>query len=252
MNLKFFSTIISHNEKEKSKDYRNVVLIQMLIIISGLVLSTFTNFATPAGKDKLVITLFSSFGVIYAFLLWDLLKDFTKSRVLVRGVLVILVFITILGFLGEFPYYKILNITDRRAYLLLIHGLLFPIEVIIIGFAIRDLFSGNQFNTGKLWGAACVYLMIGISFGSLYDLINIIRPDSFGMVLTMGLESYSESIYYSFNILGGLDTAYPNPTKLIRNIGVVEAVWANLYAILIIGKLLGLPIVKDSQGKKPI
>jgi hypothetical protein len=250
MNLKFFSTIISHNEREKSKDYRNVVIIQMLIIISGLVLSTFTNFANPAGKDKLIITLFSSFGVVYAFLLWDLLKDFTKSRILVRGVLVILVCITILGFLGEFPYYKILNITDRRAYLLLIHGLLFPIEVIIIGFAIRDLFSGNEFNIGKLWGAACVYLMIGISFGSLYDLLNIIQPGSFGIILTMGLESYSESIYYSFNILGGLDTAYPNPTKLIRNIGVIEAVWANLYAILIIGKLLGLPVAKNSQNQK--
>lgn len=250
MILSFFSTTISHNEKEKSKDYRNVVIIQMLIVISGLVLSSFIDFANPSGKDKLIITLFSGFGVVYSFLLWDLLKDLTESRALVRIVLVSLVFIAILGFLGEFPYYKILDIKDRRAYLLLIHGLLFPIEVIIIGFAIRDLFSGNKFNIGKLWGAACVYLMIGISFGSLYDLLNIIQPLSFGVEFTLGLESYSESIYYSFNILGGLDTAYPSPTKLIRNIGVIEAVWANLYAILIIGKLLGLPIeLKDINRK---
>lgn len=180
MILSFFSTIISHNEREKSKDYRNVVIIQIVIIISGLVLSSFIDFANPTGKGKLIITIFSAFGVIYSFLLWDLLKDLTKSRTLVRIVLATLVFIAILGFLGEFPYYKILDIKDRRAYLLLIHGLLFPIEVIIIGFAIRDLFSGNKFNIGKLWGAACVYLMIGISFGSLYDLLNIIQPSSFG------------------------------------------------------------------------
>jgi hypothetical protein len=224
MNLKFFSTTISHNESEKSKDYRNVVIIQMLIVISGLVLTTFIDFANPGGKDKLIITLFSGFGVVYSFLLWDLLKDLTKSRTLVRIILANLVFIAILGVLGEFPYYKILDIQDRRAYLILIHALLIPIEVIIIGFAIRDLFSGNKFNIGKLWGAACVYLMIGISFGSLYDLLNIIQASSFGVEFTMGLESYSESIYFSFNILGGLDTAYPNPNKLIRNIGVIEAV----------------------------
>ena len=112
------------------------------------------------------------------------------------------------------------------------------------------MFSGNQFSVGKLWGAACVYLMIGISFGSLYDLINIIVPESFGVPITLGLESYSESIYYSFNILGGLDTAYTSPTKLVRNIGVIEAVWANLYAILIIGKLLGLPTNLNSKQNK--
>ena len=133
--------------------------------------------------------------------------------------------------------------------MLLIHGLLFPIEVIIIGFAIRDLFSGNEFNMGKLWGAACVYLMIGISFSSLFDLLNIISPGSFGVTLTLGLESYAESIYYSFNILGGLDTAYTNPSQLVRNIGVIEAVWANLYAILIIGKLLGLPPANSANLK---
>lgn len=250
MKLNFFSTIIDHNEREKSKDFRNVVFIQVLIIVSGLVLSTFTNFSEPEAKDKLIITLFSGFGALYAFLLWDLLKDFTTSRILVRVVLGMLFMITILGFLGEFPYYKILDIQNRRAYLLIIHGLLFPIEVIIIGFAIRDLFSGKQFSVGKLWGAACVYLMIGISFGSLYDLINIIVPESFGVPITLGLESYSESIYYSFNILGGLDTAYTSPTKLVRNIGVIEAVWANLYAILIIGKLLGLPTNLNSKQNK--
>jgi len=91
-----------------------------------------------------IITIFSGFGVVYSFLLWDLLKDLTKSRTLVRIVLATLVFIALLGFLGEFPYYKILDIQDRRAYLILIHGLLFPIEIIIIGYSIRDLFFRKQ------------------------------------------------------------------------------------------------------------
>lgn len=166
-----------------------------------------------------------------------------------RIVLVVLFIITLLGLIGEFPYYKLIEIPNRRVYLLFIHGLLFPIEITVIGFAIRDLFTGNVFNLGKLWGAACVYLMIGITFGSLYDLINIIDPHAFGVALSLGLQSYSESIYYSFNILGGLDSTYNNTTQLVRNIGVIEAVWGNLFAILIIGKLLGLPpAVKNKDG----
>ena len=241
MKFDFFSTRILHSEKEKRKDYRNTVIIQIVIVVAGLVLSPFLNFADPDNLDKLIITLFSGFGALYAFLLWDLLKDFTNSRLLVTFVLIILFIVTALGLAGEFPYYQILEIKNRPLYLFFLHGMLFPIEILVIGYAIKDLFSGNAFTYSKLWGAACVYLMIGISFGSLYDLLHIAGIASFGKPMTLGLETYSESIYYSFTILGGLDSSFENTTKLIRNIGVVEAVWGNLFAILIIGKLLSLP-----------
>jgi hypothetical protein len=248
MKFDFFSTRILHTEKEKSKDYRNTVIIQVIIVIAGMVLSPFLNFADPSNVDKLIITLFSGFGALYAFLLWDLLKDFTNSRSLVTVVLIILFIITALGLAGEFPYYQILEIKNRPLYLFFLHGLLFPIEVMVIGYTIKDLFSGNEFTNSKLWGAACVYLMIGISFGSLYDLLHITGMASFGKpMMTLGLESYSESIYYSFTILGGLDSSFENASKLIRNIGVVEAVWGNLFAILIIGKLLSLPTKNPNQ-----
>lgn len=239
--FQFLSNTTSNQEHEKNKDYRNVVIIQAIIIISGLVLTTFINYDNPQFSDKLIITLFSGFGAFYSFLLWDLLKNFTSNKFLIGGILLVLTTIVIIGLLGEFPFYKFIEVEDRRSYLFALHLGLFPIEITVIGFAIRDLFSGNTFTKSKLWGAAAVYLMIGISFASLYDLINIANPGILGVELSLGLESYSEFIYYSFNILGGLDTAYPNPAPLLRNLGVVEAVWANLYAILIIGKLLGLP-----------
>ncbi len=243
--LNFLSNNANDQEQEKNKDYRNVVIIQAIIIISGLVLSTFINYENPKFSDKLIITLFSGFGAYYSFLLWDLLKDFTTNKILIGAFLFVLTTIVIIGLLGEFPFYKFIEIEDRRSYLFALHAGLFPIEITVIGFAIRDLFSGSTFTKSKLWGAAAVYLMIGISFASLYDLINIAYPGILGTSLTLGLESYSEFIYYSFNILGGLDTAYPNTAPILRNLGVIEAVWANLYAILIIGKLLGLPTKKD-------
>ena len=241
MNFRFFSTLLNHTEQEKSKDYRNVVLIQLIIVVLGMILSSFMEFENPRFSDKLIITLFSGFGAIYAFLLWDLLKDFTTNRLLVRVVLIALLIITMLGIIGEFPFYQLIEIENRTNYLLFLHGVLFPIEITVIGYAIKDLFSGKEFTSSKLWGAACVYLMIGISFGSLYDILNMLIPGAFGPTFSLGMESYAESIYYSFNILGGLDTDYTEPIKLVRNIGVIEAVWGNLYAILIIGKLLSLP-----------
>lgn len=226
---------------EKQRDYRNIVLVQVIIIVFGLTLTEFLQEGSHTNLAKPIITVFSIFGVVYAFLLWDLLKNFTKSKLLIRIYFVILIGITLMGTLVEFPYYRILTVPNRQLYLFVIHGLLFPIEVTVISFAIRDIFSGEFLTPDKLWGAACIFLMTGISFGSLYDLICIVRPGGLGKEIESGLPNYAECVTYSLSILGGTDGGYPNVSRLIRNIGVLEAVWGNLFVVLIIGKLMGLP-----------
>lgn len=234
-------------QKEKQKDYRNVVIIQIVIIGIGLTLSQPLLQDPESAHSKLIISVFSLFGALYAFLLWDLLRNFTRSRALLTAILITLAGITLMGILGEFPYYRILEIQNRRLYLMLLHGLLFPIEVTVIGFAIRDIFSGGTLTPDKLWGAACIYLMIGISFGSLYDLITIVSPGALGADIPLGLPNYAECVTLSLSILGGGDGGFPAASKLIRNISVLEALWGNLYAILIIGKLLGLPRAEEPE-----
>jgi len=235
-------------QNEKAKDYRNIVVLQIIIVATGLVLSEPLLTDSKSETSKLIISVFSFFGALYAFLLWDLLRNFTSNRLLVITFLVVLIGIVVVGILVEFPYYQFLHVSNRQAYLLTIHSLLFPIEVTVIGFAIRDLFSGSYMTPDKLWGAACIFLMVGISFGSLYDLISIAKPGSLGVPIELGLPNYTECVTYSFSILGGIDSGL-TPTRLIRNISVMEAVWGGLYGMLIIGKLLGLPRQEDSEKK---
>jgi hypothetical protein len=195
---------------EKRKDYRNVVIIQTVIITVGLLLSDIILKEQESITSKLIITLFSTFSGVYAFLLWDLMRNFTNNQLLIKGVLGVIVLVVIVGLLTEFPFYNILKFDNRRLYLFILHGFIFPIEVLVIALG-------------------------------LYHLINFVSPAAFGVVLPLGIPSYSESIYYSFNILGGTETVYPDPIRIIRNIGVIEAVWGNLFVVLIIGKLLTMP-----------
>jgi len=236
-------------QKEKAKDYRNVVIIQIMIVVLGLVLYEPLLEDSTSAISKFIITLFSTFGAVYAFLLWDLLRNFTANKGLITVILVLLVGIVVAGILVEFPYYQIVHVSDRQAYLLALHGVLFPIEVTVISFAIRDLFSAGFITSDKLWGAACVFLMVGISFGSLYDLITIARPGSLGVDIELGLPNYAECVTYSFSVLGGIDSDL-RPVKLIKNISIIESVWGVLYAMLIIGKLLGLPRFEDENKNK--
>jgi hypothetical protein len=234
--------------REKQKDYRNVVVVQIIIIVLGLTLSEFVLRGSQTPEGKLVITIFSLFGAIYTFMLWDLLRNFTANKIILISCLVTLIAV-IIASVGEFPYYKIFTVSDRQLYLLIIHGLLFPVEVTVIGFAIRDIFSGEFLTPDKLWGSACVFLMIGISFASLYDLICIVNPQGLGESLEMGLANYSACVFHSFSVLGGMDPNHPHAIRLIRNISVIEAVWGNLFVVLIIGKLMGLPRPPKAESK---
>jgi hypothetical protein len=232
---------LEEGTREKQKDYRNVVIIQIVIVVLGLTLSEPVLADSKSDTSKLIISIFLSFAATYEFLLWDLLRNFTNNRILITGIFILLTGIIVTGTLGEFPYYEFVHFPDRRIYLLTLHGLLFPIELTLIGFTIRDIFSGRFLTSDKLWGAACVYLMIGISFGSLYDLINIYRPGSLGISVELGFPNYSECVSYSFCILGGVDSGISGTSHFIRNISILEGIWGALYAMLIIGKLLGLP-----------
>src|SRR5688572_21151173 len=146
---------------EKQRDYRNIVVVQVVIIVFGLTLTEFLQGGSRTDIAKSIITVFSLFGVTYAFLLWDLLKNFTKNKLLIQLYFVVLVGITLTGAMIEFPYYALLEVQNRQLYLLAIHGLLFPIEVTVIAFAIGDIFSGEFLTPDKLWGSACIFLMTG-------------------------------------------------------------------------------------------
>lgn len=250
----FFSQlnrVLSSSElaREKTKDYRNIVMIQVTIVVFGLTLSGPIFEDSTSELSKFIISVFSLFGALYTYLLCDLLRNFTRNKPLLVVIFTLLAVTVTIGILSEFPYYKVITIPNRQALLLTVHGLLFPIEITVIAFAIRDIFSGSHLTPDKLWGAACVYLMVGISFGSLYDLLSISNPGSLGKPIELGFPNYSECVNYSFCVLGGMDTGL-EPVKLIRNVSTLEAVWGNLYGMLIIGKLLGLPRMNEIQGPK--
>lgn len=249
----FFHRILSKLElqREKTRDYTRVVLIQIVIIVFGLTLTGPLLESPTSPLSKLIVTIFSFFGAVYAFLLWDMLRNFTSNKILINGIFFLLVALVFTGVLVEFPYYTILKIANRQVYLLIIHGLLFPIELIVIGFAIRDIFAGGYLTPDKLWGAACVFLMTGISFGSLFDLLTTAYPGSMGITPALGLPNYAECVAFSLGILGGIDSNLET-SRLIRSVSIIEAVWGNLYALLIIGKLLGLPKPENSENKTDI
>lgn len=232
---------------EKRRNYRNIVILQTLIIFSALLLNDMLEMLGIKNAYVISDTIFLLFGGIYVLVMWDMLRNFTNNKALIVSLFFFIMGTYVFALFTVNPIWQLFDDEmEQRPYLFFIHTVLFSVEVTVIIFAILDIFSGNKMSKEKLWGSACIYLMIAIAFGSAYDLINIAWPGSLGENLKLGMESYVSCIAYSMTILGGQDPRFPNVIPLITNLGILESVWANLFIVLLVGRLLGQP---DADAK---
>jgi hypothetical protein len=107
----------------------------------------------------------------------------------------------------------------------------------------QRLFTDNQ----MFWGAACGYVVFGITWGAFYHTLFIFLPQSFTNV-----SHWTDFLYFSFvtlTTMGYGDIAPVHP--LARMLSIVEAMFGVLYTSLLVAKLVGLyalhqtPVVKD-------
>jgi hypothetical protein len=103
----------------------------------------------------------------------------------------------------------------------------------------KDIFGKSMVSFDKLWGSVCLFLMMGIAFASIYDILIFIAPMSFGIQVEPGFPSFVESLYYSLVTIGGGTPSFPNVSHLVRNIAAIEGVWGTLYLVILIGRIIG-------------
>ncbi len=119
-------------------------------------------------------------------------------------------------------------------------SLAFDLIVIVIIF--RCVYSEAQPNTETIFGALCVYLLIGYGFASIYSLVLSLQPNAFYLDPTVNQHTSPDRfdlIYYSFGTLTELGT--PGITALsreIRSISLLEAVLGILYLAVLISRIM--------------
>jgi hypothetical protein len=228
--------------REKRRDYRNTLLLQLTMLTSELLLEDLAKlFAWPI-PDAILKLLYFALSGLYLFFLWDMLRNFTLKRWLTRGVLGVL--IAAFGTLFVIDVLMGSSLSENHELRLTCHLALLGVQVVVAAFALRDLFQGSSSDIDKLWGSACLFFMSGFVFAELLFCILLKDPTAFGHRLPQEYWGLFEALYLSLTALIGLDNnAYPDCSRLVRNIALLEGAWSQLYLVLLIGRLLS----KDSE-----
>jgi hypothetical protein len=99
--------------------------------------------------------------------------------------------------------------------------------------------ASRNITTDTVYGAVSVYLLMGLTWATAYDLINIIHPGSFSSNLP-GTLTFPDFIYYSFVTIATLGYGDITPlTAQARSLAILEAVSGTIFIAVLIARLVG-------------
>lgn len=216
-------------------------------------------------KERFAILLIS---LLLLFVLRPFLQGFEISRVLL-DVLFTLVFITginaiserrkhyyialavfLLSLIAKVSTYIVDHTADsyqlmQALYYFTSAVYLIQINVIILIYVVKS----GKVTRDKICAAICVYLLMGVTFGMVFSLIETVEPGSFvrNTQIVAGEEA-NDLTYYSYVTLTTLGYGDITPTsEVARSFSILEAVLGQLYLAVLIARLVGLHIVHQSS-----
>jgi hypothetical protein len=103
--------------------------------------------------------------------------------------------------------------------------------------------SDEQVTAGTLFGASCIYMLLGLTWTGVYTLVELADSHSFQIASdpTYRISRVSELIYNSFTTLTTLGYGDISPrTPMAQSLAILEATTGVLFMALIIGMLVGI------------
>ncbi|MFL5728234.1 MAG: hypothetical protein ACJ75J_02000, partial [Cytophagaceae bacterium] len=140
--------------REKLKDFKKVVPVQIgLLLVTFLTKGFLDLLKIPYAGIITELLFFSTLG-IYVFLLWDMLRNYTRSRALLIFLLVLIMGTFLLGVIFVNPFYSLLDAKQFRIVTCLIMTTLLLVEASVIWFTIVEIFKHDLSINERMWGAA--------------------------------------------------------------------------------------------------
>ncbi|MGD6850834.1 MAG: ion channel [Candidatus Bathyarchaeia archaeon] len=150
-----------------------------------------------------------------------------------------------------------LNVTQQSQTLELINRILTSITLAFVTTIIfADLTTTNaskHFSSDYIWGGIATYLLIGLTFGSILHLIEIVTPGSFSATTPTDSLQFPIFVYFSFYVLTTIGGVLTPITLQAQSLVMIEPIIGTLYVAILIARLVNVVEAKkqDAHKKEP-
>jgi hypothetical protein len=140
--------------------------------------------------------------------------------------------------------HRVLNLSVNASALSILNiALSFAFDAFIVVVIFRRVFGSSQPNAETIFGALCIYLLVGFAFVGIYGMIALLKPHSFYLDPMSNSHAFPDAldlVYYSFATMTSLGAAGITPVSgQARCVSVLEAIIGVLYLAVLISRLVG-------------
>jgi Ion channel len=132
---------------------------------------------------------------------------------------------------------------DASAFSIVNTALSFVFDTFVIVVIFRKVFLRGKVTTETIYGALCIYLLIGFTFASVYGMLADLHPNVFYLNPETNahvVPNRFDLVYYSFGTLTSLGAAgIIAVAAQVRSISMMEAILGVLYPAVLISRLIG-------------
>lgn len=132
---------------------------------------------------------------------------------------------------------------DASAASILTTSLTIAFDTFIVVVIFRRVFVHKQPTAETIYGALCVYLLVGLGFSSIYAFLAAVQPHAFYLDPALNLNgtlNRFDFIYYSFGTMTCLGaTGIAAVSNQARSLSLIEAILGVFYLAVLISRLVG-------------
>jgi hypothetical protein len=172
-------------------------------------------------------------------------------RVLVSGVILLavyavtfsrgLLFLVIALAIPSILQHMFLHFRDAGVIALMSRLITLVFYLVVISIIFRHVFENENPDSEEIFGALCIYLLVGFAFSSAYILIAGLQPHAFYLSPSVNLHTVPDRfdfVYFSFGTLtemgaSGMTAVAP----VARSVSLVESITGILYLAILISRL---------------
>ncbi len=107
-----------------------------------------------------------------------------------------------------------------------------------------EVIKSTRITAETIYGVVCVYLLIGVTFGTLYDLIETLEPESFRINVPVEGDSkigWRHLIFFSFMTLTSIGYGDITPaTFQSQSLASIEGVIGVMYVAVLIARMVSI------------
>ena len=173
---------------------------------------------------------------IFTFILFAIVYGLREERwVIIAGILIGVPWLAVVWINLR------MEMLELRIVSAILMTLLFSYTLILL---VRHIRETGEISADLLYGAGCIYMLIGFAWSGICMTIELLRPGSFLQVTAEGYKPISHAsdlVYYSFTTLTTLGYGDITPQlPITRSLAILEAITGVLFMGILIGTLVGI------------